>query len=501
MARRKTVAELLAEALLAKQQAKLAQAGAGQAAATKPAAVRQPRTPRRTDPAAEHARLLAAGEKLLARQDAAKAKEAARIEADLTKRQNAREREAQQRQREQERAARERERLEREALKQQLKEEAEQRSREVVAVLDELEAVLRDRPDGLEDWHPLVEQALAHDGAAGVAEVVEDLLRRSPLPARCRDDAAVGYLPEAGQLLVEVALPAQDVVPAVSGYRFVVQRGEVVPQPVKEADLQEAYRRLLARLALRALDEVFSVTPVGLVGTVVLNGHVATTDPATGRSVRPCVVSMVVERADFAELVLDEPRLDPQRCLRNLGAVVSRHPHDLEPVPPIVDFDPARFKIAADTAVVGPLDSRPDLLQMDPFAFERLVRELFTAMGYETWRTQNSRDDGLDAVAIRRDPAGVTVVAVQAKRTKNVVSPEVVRALLGTLQDKQVARGVLVTTSWFGKMSWEIANRSGQRLGLIDGRNLKSLLLKHLGIDALIGLSKLPPDWQPGDIV
>ncbi|WP_156178563.1 restriction endonuclease [Saccharothrix sp. ST-888] len=500
MARRKTVPELLAEALLAKQQAKLAQAGAGQAAASKPAPARRPLTPRRPDPAAEHARLLAAGEKLLAKEDAAKAKEAARIEADLAKRQSAREREAQQRQREQERALRERQRAERDALKQRLKEEAERRSREVAAVLDELEAVLRDRPDGLEDWHPLVERALAHDGAAGVAEVVEDLLRRSPVPAGCREDAAVGYVPEAGQLLVDVALPSQDVVPAVSGYRLVTQRGEVVPQPVKEADLQETYRRLLARLALRALDEAFSVTPIGLVDTVVINGHVSTTDPATGRAVRPCVVSMVVERADFAELVLDEPKLDPQRCLRNLGAVVSRHPHDLEPVPPIVDFDPARFKIAADTAVVGPLDSRPDLLQMDPFAFEHLVRELFTAMGYETWRTQNSRDDGLDAVAVRRDPVGVTVIAVQAKRTKNVVSPEVVRALLGTLQDKQAARGVLVTTSWYGKSSWETVHRNGQRLDLIDGRNLKALLLEHLGIDALIGLPKLPPGWQPSDV-
>ncbi|MET8700062.1 hypothetical protein ABZW10_14505 [Kitasatospora sp. NPDC004723] len=75
-------------------------------------------------------------------------------------------------------------------------------------------------------------------------------------------------MPEAGQLLVDVALPSQDVVSAVAGYRFVAQRGEVVPQPVKEADLQETYRRLLARLALRALDEAFSVTPARLVGTV-----------------------------------------------------------------------------------------------------------------------------------------------------------------------------------------------------------------------------------------
>ncbi|MFJ1793107.1 hypothetical protein [Kitasatospora griseola] len=64
--------------------------------------------------------------------------------------------------------------------------------------------------------------------------------------------------------------------------------------------------------------------------------------------------------------------------------MVSQHPHDLEPVPPVVEFDSSRFKIAADMPVVGTLDSRLDLLQMDPFAFEHLVRELFTAMGYET---------------------------------------------------------------------------------------------------------------------
>ncbi|MFB7949212.1 hypothetical protein ACFC6L_30350 [Kitasatospora phosalacinea] len=48
------------------------------------------------------------------------------------------------------------------------------------------------------------------------------------------------------------------------------------------------------------------------------------------------------------------------------------------------DRQPDRFKIAADTAAVGPLDGRPDLLQTDPFAFKRVMRELFTAMGYET---------------------------------------------------------------------------------------------------------------------
>lgn len=503
MARRKTVSELLAEAYLAKQQAKAAEALGGEPAnkpASKPAAGQRPRKPRRPDPDAEHKRLLAAGEKILTREDAARAKEASRVETGLAKRQAARLREAQSTERERVRAEKEQHRQEREALAQRLKDDVELRTRQVLRRREELEAVLSHRPEGLDEWHPLVEQALVHGGAVGVAEVVADLLRRSPVPEGCRDSTEVVYVPEARRLLVDMGLPPLDVLPTVTAYRLVAQRAEIVAQPAKEADQQDAYRRLVARLALRALDEVFSVTPAALVDDVLLNGHVSTTDPATGRAVRPCVVSLVAQREDFAELVLDEPKLDPQRCLRSLGAVVSKHPYDLEPVPPVVEFDPSRYKLTEDASVVAGLDSRPDLLQMDPFAFERLVRELFEAMGYETWRTQNSRDDGLDAVAAKRDPVGVTVIAIQAKRSKNLVSPGTVRALLGTVEDKDASRGVLVTTSWFGKASYDIVQRNGQRLDLIDGRNLKALLLEHLGIDALIGLPKLPPGWQARDL-
>lgn len=42
---------------------------------------------------------------------------------------------------------------------------------------------------------------------------------------------------------------------------------------------------------------------------------------------------------------------------------------------------------------------------MNPYDFERLVKELFSKMGYETWRTESSRDDGIDAVATKADPS------------------------------------------------------------------------------------------------
>ncbi|MFE9046252.1 hypothetical protein ACFYOG_35875 [Streptomyces sp. NPDC007818] len=38
------------------------------------------------------------------------------------------------------------------------------------------------------------------------------------------------------------------------------------------------------------------------------------------------------------------------------------------------------------------------------------------------------------------------------------------------------------------------------RVELIDRRHLKALLLQHLGIDALIGLPKVPPTWRARDL-
>ncbi|MEV3988438.1 restriction endonuclease [Streptomyces sp. NPDC049837] len=106
--------------------------------------------------------------------------------------------------------------------------------------------------------------------------------------------------------------------------------------------------------------------------------------------------------------------------------------------------------------------------------------------------TQASRDDGVDAVATNEDPITGGLCIIQAKRTKNAVPAEAVRALAGVMHDKATAKGILVTTGWLGKTNKDFAYRTG-RMELIDGRGLKSLLLEHLGIDALIGLPKVPP--------
>src|SRR5262249_24101822 len=130
-----------------------------------------------------------------------------------------------------------------------------------------------------------------------------------------------------------------------------------------------------------------------------------------------------------------------------------------------------------------------DLLEMDPFKFEHLIRQLFEAIGMKSWVTQGSRDDGVDAVAVHEDPLLGGVCVIQAKRYKGVAGTESVRALWGAMEDKHATKGILVTTSWFGSQGRQSAAKHQERLRLIEGPELKHLLAEHLHLDVRIGLT------------
>ncbi|MEU1596050.1 restriction endonuclease [Streptomyces sp. NPDC005708] len=441
----------------------------------------------------------AAAQREKKRQDAERKQKVEQIERDLARRQAAREKEVEQKQKEQARQVQQAARLAKQEQVERLKAEAQQRTGEVQARAAALDRVLMDRSPGLPDHRETVERALA-GGATAFVEAVEGVLAECGYPPGLRQAWRLAYAPESGELMVDVDLPGQDVIPSATGYRYkAADPPAVVPQPRKEADTKERYKQLVARLALRAVDEVLAVTPPDLVNSVAFNGHVQAKDRATGKGIRPCLVSVHTERGTFNELVLDEPELDPVLCLRHLNAIVSQHPYDLEPVRPVVTFDLSKYKFVEEIDVVAGLDSRPDLVTLDPSEFEHLVRRLFEAIGLKAWVTQASRDDGIDGVATNEDPIIGGLCIIQAKRYKNVVPAEAVRALAGVMHDKAAAKGILVTTSWFGTASKEFAQRTG-RMELIDGRGLKALLKEHLNIDALIGLPKLPAGWHPRDL-
>jgi hypothetical protein len=134
--------------------------------------------------------------------------------------------------------------------------------------------------------------------------------------------------------------------------------------------------------------------------SVVFNGIVPATNRATGQAEELHLVSAPASRTTFSELVLDQ--LDPAACLKYLKAIVSPHPYDLEPVEPVIEFQQAKYRFADPVDALAGIDSRPDLLKMDWYKFENLIRQLFEAMGLEVHVTQSSRDEGIDAVAYNK---------------------------------------------------------------------------------------------------
>ncbi|MFF5931588.1 restriction endonuclease [Streptomyces hydrogenans] len=502
MARRKSVAAQLLQVYQERQKAKAAEAKRAEAELARQARAAEREAAARAKEEARKEREAAQAWERARRenqaQQSAEARRAEQIVRDLEKRNAARAKELEQKRRAEarERAAAER-RAKQEAVE-GLRREAAARTVEVEEQLGTLASVLRSRPGGLHRLRLEAERAFGPD-LEGFAVTVEKALASVSYPEGLGGARRVAFAPEARELVVEVELPGQVVVPSVTQYRFKASAPPaVVPQPRKEAETKALYRDLVARLALRAIDEAFAVTPPALVDQVAFNGKVRAKDRATGKVIEPCLVSVRVSRESFAELVLDEPELDPVASLHHLDAIVSQHPYDLEPVRPVVTFDLSRYKIAPERDVVAGLDSRPDLLAMDPTDFDHLIRRLFEKIGLQSWVTQASRDDGIDAVAVNEEPLIGGLCIIQAKRTKNVVSAETVRAVAGLVVDKGASKGIVVTTAWFGKASWDFAPRN--RVELIDGRHLKALLLQHLGIDALIGLPKLPPTWQARDV-
>ncbi|TMM42026.1 MAG: restriction endonuclease, partial [Actinobacteria bacterium] len=315
--------------------------------------------------------------------------------------------------------------------------------------------------------------------AAGEPDAVEwfvnQVLKASRYPRGFPSRWQVAYRPENRDVVVEFELPNQQVVPAVREYRYVKTRDTVDPVGRPVTEIRQRYARLIARISLRTLHEIFRSTPSDVVEAVVFNGRVTTIDRATGKQARPHLISVEAERSAFDGLVLAE--VDPA------------NPFDLEAVEPFIAFDLKRFRFVDGAEELADLDSRRNLLKLSPTEFEHLVKDLFAAMGAEAWRTVPSKDGGVDAVAISKNLFFGGVCLIQAKRWTGLVGLEAVHALTGVMTDHNATTGVLVTTSWFSRTSEQFAQRN--RITLINGAALKHLIKRYLGYDVIPGTS--PP--------
>jgi len=331
------------------------------------------------------------------------------------------------------------------------------------------------------------ERFLAADPEA-VVEYFSLVLEASSYPESFPCQHRMAFVPESKQLVVELELPSLEVVPAVRRYKYVRARDAVEESTRPASQIKSLYAQVVAQTTLRTLHELFEADRSQHLETTVFNGYVNTIDPATGRPIKPHLVSLRTTREAF--LALDLANVEPLACLKGLNASVSKSPSELLPVRPVLEFDMVDPRFIQESDVLGTLDQRPNLMELSPKEFESLISNLFEKMGLETRQTQASRDGGVDCVAYDPRPIFGGKVIIQAKRYKNTVGVSAVRDLFGTMQNEGASKGILVTTSGYGKSSFEFAE--GKPLELLSGTHLLYLLAEHARIEARI---EPPEDW------
>lgn len=317
----------------------------------------------------------------------------------------------------------------------------------------------------------------------GDGEAIEGYIRlvleNSVYPDAITKEFDVQYFPDSEVAVIDYELPHPDDVPKITEYKFVQTRKETVPKEMKKKESEEFYEDVIFQLTLRTIHELFESVYNDKLQVVVFNGWVHGIDSATGQDFNSCVMSVQTTKEEFEEINL--ARINPKDCFRNLKGISVGVLRNLSPVKPIlkINRDDSRFVESKD--ILAEVNSIPNLADMHWEDFEHLVRglfeQIFATNGGEVKVTQASRDGGVDAIAFDSDPIRGGKFVIQAKRYNNVVPVSAVRDLYGTMMNEGAVKGILVTTSHYGRDSLEFVK--DKPLTLIDGSNLMHLFNQH----------------------
>jgi restriction system protein len=368
-----------------------------------------------------------------------------------------------------------------EALQQHQRAESVRKSK-----IEELREHHQTKIDALRNEIDTLESSYRSGNPSAVSEYHRLILQRGTYPEDFPQRYRVAYVPESKQLVVECELPVPEVVPSVAEYRYVKSKDTIEEKKADVSEVKELYRDVVAAVALRIIHQVLCADSEQFLAVVVFNGFVQAVDRATGKDIRPHLVSVRTTKERFVEL--DLRKVELVSCLRNLGAQLTQSPTELVPVKPIIEFDMVDKRFVDQSDILSDLESRPNIMELSPFEFEALVSNLFGKMGLESKLTRSSRDGGVDVVSFDKRPVLGGKVVIQAKRYRHTVGVSAVRDLFGTMMNEGANKGILVTTSGYGPDAYDFAR--DKPIELIDGGGLL-YLLDQVGTKARIDM---PPE-------
>ena len=325
----------------------------------------------------------------------------------------------------------------------------------------------------------ILKAAYGQREAKAVEEYCDLVLEASEYPDSLPRNWILEYRADNKILVIEYDLPSPDQLPKVEAYKYVKSRDEVTEKQIPDAKKKRLYESVIYQICLRTIHELFEADVIGAIDAVAFNGFVTSINPATGVSETKVIISVIADRDQF--LGFDLANVDPKATFKHMKGVAAATLIDLAPIPPVLRIEKSDKRFIEGREIVASLDGSENIAAMDWADFEHLIRELFerefAGNGGEVRVTQASSDGGVDAIAFDPDPIRGGKIVIQAKRYTNVVGVAAVRDLYGTVLNEGATKGILVTTSNYGKDSYEFAK--GKPLTLLNGNNLLSLLEKH----------------------
>ncbi|PGV32110.1 restriction endonuclease [Bacillus cereus] len=311
-----------------------------------------------------------------------------------------------------------------------------------------------------------------------VEKYVNVVLENSLYPDGIEKEYDVQFRKDLNTLVISYKLPNPTLIPNITEYKYIATRKEVKSVEMKKKDFEEFYESIIFQITLRTIHEIFEAVYNNDVNIVVFNGWISYIDEATGNDSTSCIISVQASREEFEPINLD--RIDYKKCIQSLKGLFAGKLTTLSPVKPIMTLQTNDKRFVESKEVLANLTSADNLATMHWEDFEHLVRELFERMfnedGAEVKVTQASRDGGVDAIAFDPDPIKGGKFIIQAKRYNMTVPVTAVRDLYGTMLHEGATKGILVTTSSFGKDS--VTFIKDKPITLIDGQNLLYLFNK-----------------------
>lgn len=299
------------------------------------------------------------------------------------------------------------------------------------------------------------------------------------------------YFEERRTLILNVDLPTPESLPREVEYKYVATKNDISIKYIKDKDFKLLYNELIAQICIRSIHEVYESVYTDVLDFVVFNGFVNAVDKKTGQEISNCILSVQAEKSYFSTLKLD--KVNPQECISGMKGIIASEFINLAPVKPILNLNRNDHRIIESDEIIDSYDMSNNLADMDWQKFEILVRDLFSkefsGEGVDVKVTQASRDAGVDGIIFDPDPIKGGKFIIQAKRYNNVVGVSAVRDLYGTVVNEGAVKGILVTTSTFGKDSIDFAK--DKPLTLISGSELVHMFSKH-GYDVVIKTKRKP---------